>query len=443
MTGKKPSASSDRKALHAQIARYYRQHISAGRKFQPGRTKVQYAGPVYDEKELTAMVDAILDGWFGVGKYTRRFESRFSRFLGARDALLVNSGSSANLLAVTSLVASGRLRPGDEVLTPAVTFPTTLNPIIQCNLKPVLVDIELETFNANPDLLEDAVSPHTRLIMLPHTLGIPNDMGRVTALTRSHSLSLIEDSCDALGSTYDGQYTGTFGTLGTFSFYVAHQMTLGEGGAIVTNEKDLVPVLRSLRDWGRACVCPICPVTRDPDFQCKQRFTVGAEGLPEEYDKRYVYQHIGYNLKPVEFQAAMGLEQLKKLPSFVEARRRNFQKLYSVMEEYQDYFVLPKAPSQAEPAWFAFPVTLRDNVPFTRKQIVAWLEGHNVETRMLFAGNVARQPAYRDVTFRVAGELRNSDKVMRDSFFVGIYPGLRQEHLDYIAEVMTQFLKRF
>lgn len=427
------------------IREYWKYYRDTKENFTEGRTKVQYAGAEYDEKEIIAMLNAILDGWFGVGKFCRRFENQFSRFLGAHESILVNSGSSANLIAVSALMSDqfqGQLSRGDEVISPAVTFPTTFNPLIQNGLTPVLLDVNAHTYNLNADDLEKAVSPRTRGIMIPHTLGNPNEMDAIMDFAEEHDLVVVEDSCDALGSKYQGKYLGTFGDVGTFSFYVAHQMTLGEGGAVVTSDPEIEPILRSIRDWGRACVCPVCKVSLNPDYQCPLRFQFETDTLPDDYDKRYVYLNVGYNLKPVEFQAAMGLEQLKKLPGFIAARKNNFAQLLDFFEGYSDYFMLPEALPGSDPAWFSFALTVKDNAPFTRKDIVMWLEQHNIETRLLFAGNIIRQPAYKNVHCRVVGELENSDRIMKNTFFIGVYPGLTEDHLTYIMDTVRAFMHK-
>ena len=440
---KSPRGDEDRKKINDQISHYYLQHIKYRRNFVPQKAKVQSSGAVFDEKEINAMVNAILDGWFGVGKYSRQFEIKFSRFLKAKETVLVNSGSSANLLAVTALLASQKIEPGSEVITPAVTFPTTLNPIIQNNLAPVLVDIKLETCNLNPERLYDALSSKTKAIMLPHMFGIPNEMDAIMEFAQQNNIYVIEDSCDALGSTYDGKYTGTFGVLATYSFYAAHHITLGEGGAVVTNDPDLARVVRSLRDWGRACDCPVCKVAIDPDYNCPDRFTFETSTLPEDYDKRFVYQYIGYNLKPVEFQAAMGLEQLKKLPRFMKIRERNYQTLHQALEKYSDYLLFPQAPPKANPCWFSLPMIIRNEAPFARKDMVGWLEEHNIETRLLLAGNITKQPAYSEANYRVAGDLHNSNKAMSDGFFIGVYPGIGKQQLEYVIDTLNRFLQKW
>ena len=440
------SELESRNSIYDEIVRYCQYKAKYKKQFVSGQTKIQYAGPVYDQREINAMITAILDGWFGVGKYTREFELKFSDFLGAKETILVNSGSSANLLAVSALLSNqfdGKLSKSDEVITPAVTFPTTFSPIIQNNLKPVLLDVNPSTYNINAEDLKNAISDRTKVIMVPHALGNPNEMDAIMDFAEEHDLFVIEDSCDALGSTYNGKYTGTFGTFGTFSFYVAHQMMLGEGGAVVLNDQDLEPIVRSIRDWGRACVCPVCKVSLDPNYRCPLRFQFQTETLPEDYDKRYVYQNIGYNLKPLEFQAAMGLEQLKKLPKFIEIRKKNFKTLYDSFENYSDYFILPEALPKADPAWFSFVLTVKDNTSFKRKDIVSWLEKHNIETRLLFAGNIIRQPAYKDVECRVVGNLDNSDRIMKNAFFIGVYPGIGDEQLNYMIDTIREFMNKY
>jgi len=424
---------------------------SAADKFTPGVDIVRYAGAVYDDEEIKNMINAILDGWFGVSKYARRFESRFSRFLGVKRTIITNSGSSANLLAVSALLSSQlgeneRLKPRDEVITPALTFPTTLNPIIQNGLVPVFLDVDLETYNIRAEDLEKAVSEKTRAIFVPHTLGNPNEMDALCDFAEDHGLFLIEDACDALGSKYDGKYVGVFGNLGTFSFYPAHQITMGEGGAVVTSDRKLADVVLSLRDWGRACVLPICDPSRCPDKDCPKAIrnekTVNPYGLPEDYDKRYTFVNVGYNFKPTEIQAAMGLAQLEKLSSFIEARKKNFKLLYDGLLEYEDFFVLPRWLPKSEPCWFAFPLTIRNDAPFRRREIVEWLTRRKIEAKMVFAGNILKHPAYRNIQCRLAQDLTNSDYIMWNSFFVGVYPGLTEEKIGYILEAFRSFIQK-
>lgn len=404
--------------------------------FVPGKTTIHYAWAVYDHHEIFAALESLLSGWFGIGKYASEFENQFSNFLGTKHCVLVNSGSSANLLAIESL----RIPKGAEAITPATTFPTTLNPLIQKGIKPVLVDINPKTYNINAPELEEGLSDKVKLIVLPHTLGNPNAMDQVMDLAEEHELYVIEDACDALGSKYNGKYVSTFGDTGTFSFYPAHHITMGEGGAVVTDNNELSLTVRSLRDWGRACVCPVCAISLDPNAYCPLRFSKAP--LPD-YDKRFTYINIGYNLKPLDLQAAIGLQQLQRLPKFIQQRRDNFSKLYRELLNFEEYLILPESLPKAEPCWFAFPITVKDHAPFTRREIVDFLEKHRIDTRPLFAGNILRQPAYKDIDCRVVGKLENSDRVMTSSFFVGVHPGLTEEMLNYIIDTVETFMKRF
>lgn len=425
---------------------------SSKTRFVPGKDKIQYAGAVYDHEEVESMIDAILGGWFGVGKFTRRFEVELSRFLGTEKAIMTNSGSSANLLAISALLSDQlsrdvRLKPGDEVITPALTFPTTFNPIVQNNLVPVLLDVEIGTYNINADDLEKSLSDRTKAIFIPHTLGNPNEMNSISDFAKEHNLFLIEDACDALGSKYKGRYVGTFGTFGTFSFYPAHQITTGEGGAVVTNNEELSRTILSLRDWGRACVIPICNPLHCPDKGCPKSVPYEKafpfDGLPEDYDKRYTYVNVGYNLQPTEIQAAMGMAQFKKLPKFIELRKRNFKILYDDFKNYEGFFILPESLPKSDPCWFAFPLTIREDAPFKRKDIVQWFTKHNIEVKMLFAGNIAGQPAYRGLRYRVAQKLTNSDYVMHNSFFLGVYPGMTEEKIGYTMDACERFINAY
>ena len=423
---------------------------SSEKTFTPGRDLVRYAEAVYDHEEIESMFNAILDGWFGVGKYTKRFESEFARFLAVTKAVMTNSGSSANLLAASALTSSrlsddDRLKKGDEVITPASTFPTTINPIIQNGLVPVLLDAEIGTYNVHTESLCSALSKKTKAIFLPHVLGNPNDMDYIVDFAKEHDLFLIEDACDALGSRYDGKLVGGFGSLGTFSFYPAHQITTGEGGAIVTNDEKLAKIVLSLRDWGRTCVIPICNPQHCPDKGCPKsaRYERQVDSiLPEDYDKRYSYTEIGFNLQPTEIQAAMGLAQLKKLTGFIEARKKNFKYMFDEFQNFEDFFVLPKSLPKSEPCWFAFPLTITEKAPFKRRDVTQWLTKHNIEVKVLFAGNILSHPAYKNVKCRVAEKLSNSDHILHDSFFLGVYPGLTEEKLAYMINVMKEFINK-
>jgi CDP-6-deoxy-D-xylo-4-hexulose-3-dehydrase len=439
-----------RKEIYMIVEKIF-QERSKTKHFKPVKDLVRYAGAVYDHEEINGMFKAILDGWFGVGKYTNRFESRLSRFLNVKKTIMMNSGSSANLIAVSSILSNQlgdnvRLKPGDEVVTPALTFPTTFNPIIQNGLIPVLIDIDTETYNIRSANLEEALSKKTRCILIPHTLGNPNEMDALTELADVHNLFLIEDACDALGSMYNGQYLGTFGDFGTLSFYPAHQITTGEGGAIITKDNYLAEIALSLRDWGRACVMPICNPPHCPDKKCSKSISsegsIGVRNLPEDYDKRYTYTNIGFNFKPTEIQAAMGLAQLKKIPNFIEARKRNFQFLWNEFSAYEDYFVLPRSLPKSDPCWFAFPLTVKEHAPFKRKDVVQWLTKHNIEVKVMFTGNILRHPAYSKIKCRVAQNLCNSDQIMRHSFFLGVYPGLTEEKKEYVMDVFKEFIKK-
>ena len=404
--------------------------------FIPGKTTIHYARAIYDHHEIFDVLESLLSGWLAVGEKANKFENQFAKFLKTRYCILVNSGSSANLLAVESLKLSRRA----EVITSAVTFPTTLNPIIQKGFKPVFVDINPATYNVNASKMKDAVSKRTKLIMLPHTLGNPNEMDTVMDLAEDHALYVIEDACDALGSQYAGKYVSTFGDLGTFSFYPAHHITMGEGGAVVTNNEELSLTVRSFRDWGRACVCPVCTIALDPNAYCPLRF---SKTLIDDYDRRYTYINIGYNLKPLELQAAFGLQQLKRLPPFIEKRKENFKVLYEALSRFDDYFILPESLPKADPCWFAFPLTVKDRATFRRTEIVQFLEKHRIMTRPLFAGNILKQPAYANLDCRIVGKLENSDRVMNSSFFVGSHPGIDEQRLAYMIDTFGKFTRKF
>lgn len=415
----------------------------ADRSFTPGE-KVHYAGRVYDARELVNMVDAVLDFWLTLGRFADEFEGQLAEFLGLEHALLVNSGSSANLVAVETLLSrevdGRRLRPGDEVIVPAVSFPTTIAPLVRGGLIPVFVDCDLGTYNLNLDAMEAAITDRTRAIIFAHTLGNPVNMTRLIETARQHDLFVVEDICDALGSRWDNQPVGTFGHLATLSFYPAHHITLGEGGAVVTNSASMAKIARSIRDWGRACWCT--HKDTGPNGACGHRFDQQVPGIPGTYDHKYLYSNVGYNLKPTDIQAALGVAQLEKLPGFIAARKRNFRRLYDGLKPYEEYLILPTWSPRADVSWFAFPMTVRDEAPFRRRELLQWLEAAQVETRLLFAGNITRQPAYRDVTHRVVGELTNADLVMRGAFFVGVYPGLDSQRIDYMLETFATFFAR-
>jgi len=403
--------------------------------FVPGSSKVPVSGKVFDAAEMRSLVDSALDFWLTTGRFAEQFEREFAAWSGVRNCLLVNSGSSANLLAISALTSpklgERRLAAGDEVITVAAGFPTTVNPILQNGLVPVFVDVTLPTYNVDTAQLDAALSPRTRALILAHTLGNPFDLAAVTEFARKHGLWLIEDCCDAVGSTYQGRKVGTFGDLATTSFYPAHHITMGEGGAVLTSQPLLASIVESLRDWGRDCWCrPGC------DNTCGKRFDRQLGSLPHGYDHKYTYSHVGYNLKATDMQAAVGVAQLEKLDGFIEARRRNFAELCEGLCGLEEFFILPQATAGSEPSWFGFPIAVRESAPFTRNQATQYLEERHIATRLLFGGNLVRQPAYRDRAFRVAGPLENADFVMNQVFWIGLYPGIGPAMLDYMLETL-------
>jgi CDP-6-deoxy-D-xylo-4-hexulose-3-dehydrase len=410
--------------------------------FVAGETPVLYAGRVFDADEMIQLVDSSLDFWLTTGRFAAQFELEFAKFLGVRHALLCNSGSSANVLAVSALTSpklgDRRLKPGDEVVTVASGFPTTVNPLFQNGLVPVFVDVELGTYNADVGAVGQAIGPRTRAIILAHTLGNPFDLDAIVQLAKRHDLWLVEDNCDAVGSIYGGRLTGTFGDLATVSFYPAHHITMGEGGAVLTNTPTLKTLVESFRDWGRDCWC-------DPgkDNTCGKRFEWQLGELPLGYDHKYIYSHIGYNLKLTDMQAAVGVAQLKKLPAFIAARRRNWTSLRDGLQRFEEFFILPRATPKSDPSWFGFLLSIRPQAPFTRADIVRHLEERKIATRLLFGGNLVRQPAYAERSYRVVGSLPNSDFIMERTFWIGVYPGLSAAALDYVLETITDFVRRF
>ncbi len=408
--------------------------------FVPGQTPVPVSGRVFDAAELEHLVEASLDFWLTTGRFAERFEREFAQACGLRHAILVNSGSSANLLAVSCLTSptlgDRRLRPGDEVITVAAGFPTTVNPIVQNHLVPVFVDITLGTYNADIGRLEEAIGPRTRAIVLAHTLGNPFDAAAVGALARQHNLWLVEDCCDAVGASFQGKPVGTFGDLATVSFYPAHHITMGEGGCVLTDQTRLKRLVESLRDWGRDCWC-----APGNDNTCKKRFGWQLGELPCGYDHKYTYSHLGYNLKATDLQAAVGVAQLAKLPGFIAARRRNFDLLREGLADLDRFFLLPEPTPGSQPSWFGFPLAVRPEAPFTRDEIVRFLDARRIGTRLLFAGNLLRQPAYRDVPHRVVGSLANTDFVMNRVFWIGLYPGLDGDMIRYVVDTLHEVAK--
>ncbi len=409
------------------------------KKFIPGKTWVQYAGGVFDHREINASIASLIDGWFGLGKYAEALEQKLAAYIGTKGSILTNSGSSSNLLAVTSLLSPFspyHLKPGDEVVTSACGFPTTVNPLFQTGLVPVFVDIDPHTYNPTVSSIEQAITDKTRAIVIAHTLGNPNEMDGILELCNKYSLLLIEDNCDALGSEYRGKKTGSFGILATQSFYPPHHITMGEGGAVLYSDMRFERIIRSLRDWGRACWC-----------RGDEKRTLGACGVrfsfkldDKLYDHKYIFHQIGYNLKPIEPQAAMGVVQVDRIELFGKKRRENFARLLRHASRWKEYFYLPKATKHADPSWFSFPLTIREDVGFSRFDITMFLEQRMIQTRPLFAGNITKQPAYKNSTYRIVGDLGNATRVLHNTFFVGVYPGLGNEEIDYIAQSIDDFL---
>jgi CDP-6-deoxy-D-xylo-4-hexulose-3-dehydrase len=432
-------SSRIRDQIHQLVAEYFRVEFS-NRCFQPGESPVPVAGRVFDEQEMQLLVDSALDFWLTTGHFAARFERALARWVGQRNAILVNSGSSANLLALSCLTSpklgERRIKAGDEVITAAAGFPTTVNPIIQNGLIPVFVDVDPCTLQVRAESVEAAISERTRCIMIAHTLGNPFDAATISSLARRDGFWLIEDCCDALGSLLNGRQVGTFGDLATVSFYPAHHITMGEGGCVLTDQPLLKTLVESFRDWGRDCWC-------DPgkDNTCGKRYDWQLGGLPQGYDHKYMYSHIGYNLKATDMQAAVGVAQLAKLPGFIEARKANFRYLYERLRPLEDVLLLPQATPGSDPSWFGFPVAVRPSAPFERAELLRHLDARHVGTRLLFGGNLTRQPAYMGVQYRVAGDLSGTDFVMRNTFWVGIFPGLTEAMLDYTVSCIQEFVR--
>jgi CDP-6-deoxy-D-xylo-4-hexulose-3-dehydrase len=401
---------------------------------------VHYAGRVFNEEELCNLVDSSLDFFLTANRYAEEFETKLAEFLGISDALLVNSGSSANLVAVTALTSprlgKKRLKPGDEVITVAAGFPSTISPLIQNQLIPVFVDVNLGDYNAIPEQLEHAISDKTRAIVMAHTLGVPFNLDVVRKLVEKYDLWFVEDNCDALGSRYKGQLTGTFGHLASISFYPAHHITMGEGGSILTDQEELARIARSIRDWGRDCYC-----SGGESNTCGKRFSQQFGSLPFGYDHKYVYSHIGYNLKVTDMQAAIGCAQLRKLDRFIAARRANHQRLMEILKPYEDRLMLPTTPQDTEPSWFGFVITVREDSGFTRNELSRFLEENRIETRNLFSGNLLRHPAFENIAHRTVGDLRNTDYIMNNTLFIGVYPGIGEPQLAWIADVFKRFMQ--
>lgn len=430
----KLSQAASRLALQAM------QELHESSPFIPGISHIPVTGKVFGSSEISAAITASMEFWLTAGHFSEEFERRFARIVGARHAFMVNSGSSANLIAVTALTSSKlgseALRPGDEVVTVAAGFPTTVTPILQNNLVPVYVDIDLATYVANDVALEAAITPKTRAIVMAHTLGNPFNLDLVAELARKHNLWVIEDSCDALGGTYDGKNLGTFGDFSTFSFYPAHHITTGEGGAVLVKKVGHKNIVESIRDWGRDCWCP-----SGCDNTCLKRYEWKLGDLPEGYDHKYTYSHLGYNLKSGDLQAAIGLAQLERLPSFIELRKRNWSYLRANLAHLEEFILLPERSEKGDPSWFGFAITVKSGGPKTRNEVVQELNQSNIATRLLFGGNLLRQPAFAGTPRRVVGNLENTDTVMSDTFWIGVWPGLTLEMLDYMILQLTKIFK--
>ncbi len=432
-----PTPESLRASIGA-LVQQYADLALAPKPFDAGRSAVPVSGKVIGARELQLMVEASLDGWLTTGRFNEAFEQRLAHYLGVKHLLTVNSGSSANLVAFATLTSpklgDRAIRPGDEVIGVAAGFPTTVNPIIQCGAVPVFIDVDIGTYNIDVSQIESAITPRTRAIMLAHTLGNPYNLDVITALCKKHGLWLVEDCCDALGSTYGGRMVGSFGDIGTLSFYPAHHITMGEGGAVFTNHAELRAIAESIRDWGRDCYC-----APGKDNTCGKRFCQQLGSLPMGYDHKYTYSHLGYNLKISDMQAACALGQMDRLESFVQARKANFKYLHERLQSCEEFLILPQATDKSDPSWFGFPMTLRAGSGVQRVDLLNNLDQNHIGTRLLFAGNLTRQPYMKDRNYRVHGELRNTDTVMNQTFWVGVYPGLGEAQLDFVAGRIEEF----
>ena len=436
-------SDSRKDALRQQIldltAQYYDEAFPK-KPFLGGISQIPVSGKVFDGDELRNLVDSSLDFWLTTGRYAHEFEEEFAKVMGVKHAMLCNSGSSANLLAVSALkserLGERALVDGDEVITLAAGFPTTVNPIVQNRLVPVFIDCELGTYDATAENMQAAISPKTRAIVMAHTLGNPFNLDAVMQIAKENNLFVIEDSCDAVGATYDGKPVGSFGDLSTASFYPAHHVTMGEGGCVLAKSASMRKIVESLRDWGRDCWCPT-----GEDNTCGRRFDWQLGGLPYGYDHKYTYLHIGYNLKLTDMQAAVGVAQLKKLPSFIAARRKNFSRLFNGLKQFEELFVMPATTPKSEPSWFGFLLTIRPEAPFSRYDLVQHLESHRIGTRQLFGGNLLAQPAYRNIEHRVSGSLTNTNTISNNAFWIGVFPGLSDEMIDYMVATISDFVR--
>ncbi len=433
----KPTPTETREAIHNLAQDYGRYSVSAP-DFVPGTTPIPPSGKVITSEDLEFMIEAVLDGWLTTGRFNDAFEQELADYLGVGRVLTTNSGSSANLLALSALTSpklgDRGLKPGDEVITVAAGFPTTVNPIIVNGLIPVFIDVDIPTYNIDVNQIEAALSSKTRAIMVAHTLGNPFQIDQVTELARKHNLWLIEDCCDALGSEFRRRRVGSFGDIGTLSFYPAHHITMGEGGAVFTSDAELAVLIESFRDWGRDCYC-----APGKENTCGKRFGWQLGELPIGYDHKYIYSHVGYNLKITDIQAACGLSQLKKIEEFVQKRRQNFDHLSRRLASLEDFLILPQSTIHSEPAWFGFPLTIKETAGTGRKDLLEYLDQRRIGTRLLFAGNLTKQPYFSKIAYRVASTLRNTDVIMSSTFWLGVYPGLSTEMLDYVADELEQY----
>ena len=430
-----------RQQILSLVGEYYSEAFPK-KPFLGGISQIPVSGKVFDESELTNLVDSSLDFWLTSGRFAHEFEEEFAKVMGVKHAMLCNSGSSANLLAVSALksdrLGERALVDGDEVITMAAGFPTTVNPIVQNRLIPVFIDCELGTYDATAEKMHAAISPKTRAIVMAHTLGNPFNLDAVMTIAKENNLFVIEDSCDAVGAMYDGKPVGSFGDLSTASFYPAHHVTMGEGGCVQAKTASMRKIVESLRDWGRDCWCPT-----GHDDTCGRRFDWQLGGLPYGYDHKYTYSHIGYNLKLTDMQAAVGVAQLKKLPEFIAARRKNFNRLYEGLKKYEEFFILPQTTPKSEPSWFGFLLTVRPGAPFTRFEIVQHLESRRVATRQLFGGNLLAQPAYQNIEHRISGDLTNTEIVSTNTFWIGVFPGLTDEMIDFMIATIHEFMNNY
>ena len=417
----------------------YAENVHSKKPFIPGKSSIPVSGRVFGGKEIQMLVSSSLDFWLTTGRFNEEFEKRLGKFLGVKFVITTNSGSSANLLALSSLTSEQlgekSLKPGDEVITVAAGFPTTVNPILQNNLIPIFIDVQIPSYVIDENLIEENITKKTKAIMIAHTLGNAFNIKKITDIARKHNLWLIEDCCDALGTTYDEKFVGTFGDLSTLSFYPAHHITMGEGGAVLTNNPQLKRIVESFRDWGRDCYCPT-----GKSNTCGKRFEWKLGDLPFGYDHKYTYSHVGYNLKITDMQAAIGLAQLDRLPEFIKIRKENFELLYSGLSSFEKFLILPSSSENCKPSWFGFPITVKDNIPFSRESLVNYLTSKLVDTRPIFAGNLIKQPYFKNKTFRTSKTLSNTDKIMNQSFWIGVFPGLSKDMLEYTIKQFETFI---